>query len=39
MTFAPSWEADAKRGIFPAGVAVTPAADLQTMPNRGDGAQ
>jgi hypothetical protein len=39
MSFAPGWEADAKRGVFPAGVTVTPAADLQAMPNQGDGAQ
>jgi hypothetical protein len=39
MSFAPGWEADAKRGIFPAGVTVTPAADLPAMPNQGDGAQ
>lgn len=39
MTFAPSWEADAKRGVFPAGIAVTPATDLPAMPNQGDGAQ
>ena len=39
MSFPPSWEADAKRGVFPAGVAVTPAADLPAMPNPGDGAQ
>jgi hypothetical protein len=39
MTFAPGWEADAKHGVFPAGVAVTPAADLTAMPTSSDGAQ
>jgi hypothetical protein len=39
MSFAPGWEADAKRGVFPAGIAVTPAPDLQAMPNQDDGAQ
>jgi hypothetical protein len=39
MTFAPGWEADAKHGVFPAGVAVTPSADLPAMPTSSDGAQ
>jgi hypothetical protein len=38
MTFAPDWEAQAKRGVFPSGVAVTPSADLPAMPS-GAGAQ
>lgn len=38
MSFAPSWEADAQRGVFPAGIAVTPAADLPVMP-AGNGTQ
>jgi hypothetical protein len=33
------WEADAKRGVLPAGIAVTPAPDLQAISNQGDGAQ
>lgn len=39
MTFAPSWEADAKRGIYPRGVTVTPAADLPSLPYGNDGSQ
>jgi hypothetical protein len=38
MSFAPSWEADAQHGVFPSGIAVTPAADLPVMP-AGNGAQ
>lgn len=39
MTFAPGWEADAKRGVFPRGVTVTPAADLPSLPYGNDGSQ
>ena len=39
MSFAPSWEADAKRGVFPPSIAVTPSADLEGVANQGDGAQ
>ncbi|HEX3467875.1 MAG TPA: hypothetical protein VHT05_07355 [Candidatus Elarobacter sp.] len=39
MTFAPNWEADAKRGVFPRGVTVTPAADLPSLPYGNDGSQ